>query len=222
MSEPKLHCCHPQPTRDVFFMSQLFLAGLKLTILWLGVRRANHSAIATRHGKVLVGKFSGHTPKKPLKARKVPKVCMCLIGQSHFYHSSPCNLKTTWQRHHNSMYHVCGKKLIVNGCKTVQVAGNGVTMHGFPWGNLALLWQWILTLVRAGTPRKTVTRLTRICMARYQELRTVWLPNETDYSFSDFVGQNTAKYFLLVFQATLYHVHPAYRHIIRLNMLDGP
>ncbi len=30
-------------------MSRLALAGLEPTILWLGVRRANHSAIATRH-----------------------------------------------------------------------------------------------------------------------------------------------------------------------------
>ncbi len=28
-----------------------------------------------------------------------------------------------------------GKKCIVNGCKIVQMAGNGVTMRGFPWGN---------------------------------------------------------------------------------------
>ena len=43
---------------------------------------------------------------------------------------------------------------MVNGCKTVQVAGNGATMRGFPWGNRALLWQWIIAMEGAGTPRK--------------------------------------------------------------------
>ncbi len=51
------------------------------------------------------------------------------------------------------------KKYIVNGCKSVQVAGNDVTMCGFPWGNGTLLWQWILAkMERAGTRRKRVTR----------------------------------------------------------------
>ena len=35
-----------------FLMSQLVLAGFEPTILWLGVRRANHWAIATRQSEV--------------------------------------------------------------------------------------------------------------------------------------------------------------------------
>ena len=72
-----------------------------------------------------------------------------------------------------------GKKCIVNGCKTVQVAaGNGPTMRTFPWGNGALLWQRILTLERAGTHWKTVTRSTRISMDHFEEPRVHgWLIN---------------------------------------------
>ncbi len=64
-----------------------------------------------------------------------------------------------------------GKKCIVNGCKNVQVAGAGVTMRGFPWGNRPLLWQWIIALEGAGTPRKKVTKSSRICMAHFEDPR---------------------------------------------------
>ncbi len=50
-----------------------------------------------------------------------------------------------------------GKKGIVNGCKTVRVASNGIKMRVFSPGEIvhALVWQWILALERADTPRKT-------------------------------------------------------------------
>ncbi len=44
-----------------FLMSQLVLAGLEPTILWLGVRCANHSVIATRH---IVNKVTFEFEKK--------------------------------------------------------------------------------------------------------------------------------------------------------------
>ncbi len=64
---------------------------------------------------------------------------------------------------------LCGKKCIVNGCKTIQVAGNGVRMRGFPWTKRPILWQWIVALERGGTPRKKVTKSSRICLSHFTE-----------------------------------------------------
>ncbi len=121
----------------------------------------------------LVGKFPD-IPDKNLKGlKRSRKICTLLIGQSHFDQLQPCksDLKAIWQQH----LHSTAKVPLLMDIKTVQVAGNGVTMRGYPWGNSALLWQWILALERAGTPRKTVTRLTRICIGSLWRAESGWL-----------------------------------------------
>ncbi len=42
----------------------------------------------------------------------------------------------------------------------------------------------------ADTPRKKVARSSGVCMTHSEEPRAVfnWLPNETDYSFGDFMS----------------------------------
>ncbi len=84
--------------------------------------------------------------KKGKKARNVSKNLrvtrkkkLLLIGQSDCDQSEPCksDLKKTFLETRR-LYR---KKFTVIGCKTVQVAGNGVTIHGFTLRNRALLWQ---------------------------------------------------------------------------------
>ncbi len=81
-----------------------------------------------------------HTRQKLKRSERTGKICTLLIGQSHFDQSAACksDLKTRWRRHHDST----AKKY-----KAVQLAGNGVTIRVFPWGNGALLWQRILPMV---------------------------------------------------------------------------
>ena len=59
-----------------------------------------------------------------------------------------------------------GKRCIVNACKTVQVASNGVTMRGISYHSLAVDY-----FQGAATPRKKVAS---VCMTHSEEPRVVF------------------------------------------------
>ncbi len=76
----------------------------------------------------------------------------------------------------------------------MQVASDGVTMRGISYHSLAVDYRF----QRACTPRKRVARPSRVCMTHSDEPRAaesgLQLPNETEYSFGDFMTRNTPYY----------------------------
>ena len=77
------------------------------------------------------------------------------------------------------------------------MADNGVTMSGFSLGKS---WIYLAVNYRFGRSRYTLGKVIRssgICMTQSEEPRAVKsglrLPNETDYSFAEFVVRNTVK-----------------------------
>ncbi len=96
----------------------------------------------------LAGKFSGHTRQKPKRDERSRTICTLLVGQRNSDQSEPwkSDLKIICPQYHNSM----AKSTLLIDVKLYK----WLVMVIFPWGNCALLWQWIITLEGVGTPRK--------------------------------------------------------------------
>ncbi len=120
----------------------------------------------------LAGKFSGHTWQKPKRHERSRSMCTLLIGQNISDQSEPADL--IWRQHGgNTMtrWQTC----IVNGCETVQVASNGVTICGDKsYHSLAVHYSF------------GVARSSLVCMTHSEEPRAaksgLRFPNETEYS----------------------------------------
>ncbi len=109
--------------------------------------------------KALKGKFSRHTHQKPNRHDRSWKMSTLLIGQRNSDQSEPC-------RSEDNMV-----QCIVNGCKTVQVTSNCVTMSGeivhFSGSGSSLTR-------RKHTRGKKVTRSFCTCMIHSKVPRTVF------------------------------------------------
>ncbi len=78
-------------------------------------------------GKLSRETFPDILKEKANRHERSQKLCTLLIGQRNSNQSEPCRSERT---QHGGNTITLWQKCIVNGCKIVQVASNGVTMHG--------------------------------------------------------------------------------------------